>query len=93
MMTQPRFTNNCNTHTSQSKGDQVMKFGQLIEYSKKIFCFKNYAENEARKLVPDLLLFFKRAYYEVRVSGLQFGFNIFRQPSTFHTIKTNCIKR
>ena len=31
---------------SQSKGNQTMKFGQLIEYNKKkIFFFKNYAEN------------------------------------------------
>ena len=37
-----------------------MKFGQLKEYNK-IFFFKNYAENEAEKLVPDLFLFFKYA--------------------------------
>ena len=34
-----------------------------------IFFFKNHAENEANKLVPDLFLFFKRALYEVRPSG------------------------
>ena len=45
---------------SQSKGIQTMKFGQLIEYSK-IFFFKNHAENEARRLVLDLFLFFKKA--------------------------------
>ena len=31
------FTNNCNTHVahiSQTKGNQTMKFGQLIEYNK-----------------------------------------------------------
>ena len=41
-----------------------MKFVQLIEYNKRtreIFFFKNYAENEARRLVPDLFLFFKKA--------------------------------
>ena len=37
-----------------------MKFGQLKEYNK-IFFFKNYADNEAEKLVPDLFLFFKYA--------------------------------
>ena len=36
--------------------------------------------------------FFKKALYEVKASGLQLSFNIFRQPSTWHTIKTNCIK-
>ena len=46
---------------SKSKGNQTMKFGQLIEYNKRIFFFKNYADNEARRLVPDLFLFFKKA--------------------------------
>ena len=35
-----------------------MKLGQLIEYNRKIF-FKNYAENEAERLVPDLFIFKK----------------------------------
>ena len=41
---------------SQSKGNQTMKFGQLIEYNKRNIFFKNYAENEASRLVPDLLI-------------------------------------
>ena len=40
---------------SQSKGNQVMKFGQVIEYNKR------NVENEAGRLVPDLILFFKKA--------------------------------
>ena len=36
-----------------------MKLGKLIEY-KEIFFFKDYAENKAGRLVPDLLLFFKK---------------------------------
>ena len=43
---------------SQSRGNQTMEFGQLIEYNKRNFFFKNYAKNEARKLVPDHFLFF-----------------------------------
>ena len=38
-----------------------MKFGQLMEYDKEIFFLKyinNYEENKARRLVPDLFLFF-----------------------------------
>ena len=47
---------------SQSKGNQTMKFSQLREYNKiKKFFFKSYVENEARRLVPDLFLFFKKA--------------------------------
>ena len=38
---------------SPGRGNQTMKFGQLIE----IIFFKNYTENEARRLVPDLFLF------------------------------------
>ena len=41
---------------SRSKGNQAMKFGQLIKYSNNL---KNYAENEAERLVPDLFLFLK----------------------------------
>ena len=37
----------------QSKGNQTMKFGQLIEYSKRNIFFQNYV-----RLVPDLVLFF-----------------------------------
>ena len=47
----------------QSKGKQKMKWGQLIEYNKSnilLQFFYNYAENEARRLVPDLFLFFKK---------------------------------
>ena len=50
-----------------------MKFGQLIEYSnknifvfvRKIFLFKNHAENETGRLVPNLFLFFQKALYEI----------------------------
>ena len=44
---------------SQSKGNQAMKFGQLIEYNKrKNFFQKLYEKWEAGRLVPDLVLFF-----------------------------------
>ena len=51
-----------------------MKFGQVIEYNKRnIFLF--HVENEAGRLVPDLL-FFLKALYEVKASGLQLSFNM-----------------
>ena len=53
------FTIHILPNISQSKGNQTMKFGQLIEYNR-IF-FKAYAENEAGKLVPEVFLFFKEA--------------------------------
>ena len=44
------------------------------------------------KIVPDQLLLFKKALYQVKASGLQLDFTIFRQPSNQHTIETNCLK-
>ena len=38
---------------SRSKSDQTMKLGQY-NITREIFSFKNYAENEAERLVPDL---------------------------------------
>ena len=45
-----------------------------------ILFFKNQAENEAGRLVPDLFFFFlkKKALYKVITSGLQLSFNVFR---------------
>ena len=40
------------------------------------FFFKNYAENEAGR--PDHFLVLKNAQYEVKASGLELSFNIFR---------------
>ena len=56
-----------------------MKSGQSIEYKKKIFYFKNLAENKARRIVSELL-FFKKALYEVKASGLKLSFNLFYKP-------------
>ena len=69
-----------------------MKFGQLIEYDKKNIFFKNQAENEAGRLVPDHYLFLKKPSNEAKASGLQLTFNIYRWPPTWHTIKTKFIK-
>ena len=45
----------------------------------------------AGRLVPVLFLK-KKALYEVKASGLQLSFNMFREPLTWHAIKTNCVK-
>ena len=42
-----------------------MEFGQLIEYDK-------------RNIAPELFLFFIKALYEVKASGLQLSFNTFQ---------------
>ena len=54
-----------------------MKRGQLLEYNKRSIFLQKSCKNEAERLVPDLSLYFKKALYEVKASGLQFSFNIF----------------
>ena len=63
---------------SRSKDNQTMKFGKLTEYDKRNISIKNHAENEAERLVPDLFLYFRKVLFEVKVSGLQLSFNIYR---------------
>ena len=41
-----------------------------------IFFFKNHAENKAGRQVPVLFLLFLKAFYEVKVIGLELSFNI-----------------
>ena len=65
---------------SQSKGNQTMKLGQAIEYNKRIFFFKNHAQNKAGRLFPDLFLFFEKALYEVKTSGLHLISIYFNSP-------------
>ena len=46
------------SNISRSKGNQTMKFGQSINTTCEIFFFKTHAENEARRLVPDIFFLF-----------------------------------
>ena len=53
------ITINILPNISQSKGNQTMKFGRLVESKKKKNTFfQIYTENQARRLVPALILFF-----------------------------------
>ena len=63
---------------SQSKDNQTIKIGQLIEYNKRYIFLQKLCENEVGRLVPDLFLFFQKVQYEVKSSGLQLSFNILR---------------
>ena len=47
---------------SRSKGNQAIKSGQVKECNNKNIFFKNHVENETGRRVPDLFLFFKKAY-------------------------------
>ena len=44
---------------------------------KEIFFYKSHAELEAGRLDLDLVLFFKKALYEIKASGLQHSVNMF----------------
>ena len=55
-----------------------MKFGQLIEYNVKVIFYKNLAENESGRVVPDLVLFFIKSLKEVKANCLHLSFIIFR---------------
>ena len=81
---QKTFTIHILPNISLSNGNQAMEFGLVIS--------KYHAENETRKLVPNLFLFFKKALYEIKASGLELSFIIFRQLSIWQKIKTNYIK-
>ena len=54
-----------------------MKFGQLIKYDVRKFFFKNHAQNEGGRRVPDLHLFFKKATHGVKANSQHLSFNIF----------------
>ena len=43
--------------------------------------FKIFAENEIGILVPNFFMFLRKALFEVKASGLQLNFKIFRLPS------------
>ena len=52
---------------SQSKGNQEIKFGQLIEYNQKNIFLQKSSRQEAQKLVPDIFLFLRKTLYKVKL--------------------------
>ena len=77
---------------SKTKGNRTMKFGHLIQHDvKKIFFFKNHAENEAERLVPGLF-FSKKLYTKLRQVVRTSVSKCFCSPRFEHTLKTNCMK-
>ena len=47
-----------------------MRLGQVILCNKRNTFFKNYVEISAGRLAPDYFLFFKKASYDVKASGV-----------------------
>ena len=77
------------SNTSRWKGNQTMKFDQLIEYKVKMFFFQGRAENEAGKIVTYLFLFFKKNFTQGKSTLVPIYFG---RSQLEHIIKTNCIK-
>ena len=46
---------------SRNKDDHTIKIDQLIKYNMRNIFLQTSAQNEARRLVPDLFWFFKKA--------------------------------
>ena len=51
------------SNISQSKGNQTMKFGHLIEHNKMNIFLQKLCENESVRLVPDLFFIFLKKLY------------------------------
>ena len=54
-----------------------MEFDQLIKYSVRNNFFKSHGENDVRRLVPNLFLFFKKTIHKIKASGQHLSFYIF----------------
>ena len=62
---------------SRSKHNAGPKFGQLIKHRGETLFFKNHAENEVGRLVPEHFSNFKKTLCNVQASGWHLSFKIF----------------
>ena len=62
---------------SQSKDNQTMKLGQLIEYNKGKIYLQKLCRKSGSKTNSRRLFIFKSAYNEVKTRTLQLSINIF----------------
>ena len=56
-----------------------------------LFFFKDHAENELKRLVPDLFCFFKKLHIRSKQVVSTLVLIYFGSPRLWHTIKTGCI--
>ena len=68
---------------SRSKGNEGIKFGQLIEY-KKYFFYQKSRTKLARETSSKPLFVFLKASYEIKANGLQ--------PSNFRQLIQRCVQ-
>ena len=68
-----------------------MKIGQVIEHNNKNN-FSKITQKMRQETSFQTSFYLIKPLHEVKASGLQLSFNILRQSSPLHAIKTNCIK-
>ena len=56
-----------------------------------IFLFKNIGENKVWRLISDLLLFYRKTLYKVKISSSTLVLINIGRPQLGHAIKANCI--
>ena len=79
MTSQPTTIIHILLNISRFKGNQTMKFGQLIEYNKINILLQKQCRKGGRKTSSrPLVVFAKKALYKVKASDLQLGSTIFR---------------
>ena len=92
-----QVTNNYNRYNAQYLKKQRQPDNEIwscnIKYNKTNIFFSKITQKMGEEdQLETSFCFFKKALYEVKASDLQLSFNIFRHPSTWPTIKPNCIK-
>ena len=60
-MTSPTITTHKLPNNSQNKGNQTMKFGQLLEYNNKNVFLQKLCRERGREISSRPLLFFQKA--------------------------------
>ena len=68
-----------------------MKIGQVIEHNNRNI-FSKIMQKMRQETSFQTSFYLTKPLHEVKASGLQLSFNILRQSSPLHAIKTNCIK-
>ena len=88
------FTDNCKytycLNISESKGNQTLKFGKLIEYNQRNTFLQKLCEKWGKMTSSRLLFIFLKSL--IHGESKKLSLNKFWQPSTCHAIKTNYIK-
>ena len=75
---------------SQSKGNQAMIFGQLIEYDKRNIFLQKSWRKWGRETSSSLLFVFKKALCKRKAYGQFLVLIYFGRARLGHTIKINC---